>query len=353
VTAAREGCAPERPSFSIFIPVWNDTRWLPGAIESVLAQDYPHWELIVGDNASTADVEEVVRRYADPRICYQRWETHVPVDESFNRTARLCRNEWVQPLSADDRLRPACLSRLAAEIEQAQARTHRLAVVMTACARVYPDGTSADQLWYGSKPRLPVRAGLYDSISLLDLFTHDGNPPWNTGSVAVHRTVLAESGGLFRPEIGLSCDVELVIRAGAYGDVSYVDDVLLDFTVRQDADNTAKLIRNRSGGSRNTTMAAALLAGLAVHEHRREVSRRERRAILAAVARSHLQRAGQHRIFAGGQGRHGAASDVIRAFRHSPPTVLAPHRFVYALATILGPRALLLRGQRLLAGRHG
>jgi hypothetical protein len=343
---------PALVSFSVFIPVWNDTRWLPGAIESVLAQEHAEWELIIGDNASTTEVQGVVCRYQDLRIRYHRWETHVPVDESFNRTALLGRCDWLVPLSADDRLHPAGLSRLAAAIEDAGPRSARIAIAIGACNRVYPDGTSADRAWYGSAPRLRVRAGLHDAQAWFDVFTHDGNPPWNTGSLAVQRAVVEESGGLLRPDVGLSCDVELAIRAGAYGDVVYVDEPLLDFTVRPDADNTGKLIQNRDGG-RHTTACTALLGGLRVHEHRREVSGRERRGILAAVSRSHLQRAGQHRIFPGGRGRIGALQDVARAFAHSPVTVLAPHRLAYAAAMLVLPRRVLAWGQQRMAARHG
>jgi glycosyltransferase involved in cell wall biosynthesis len=52
---------------SVAIPVWNDSRWLPGAIESVLAQTYQNWELVIGDNASSEDLAGIVSRYADPR----------------------------------------------------------------------------------------------------------------------------------------------------------------------------------------------------------------------------------------------------------------------------------------------
>lgn len=44
---------------SVFIPVWNDTSWLPRAIQSVVQQSHADWELVIGDNASTEDVEAV------------------------------------------------------------------------------------------------------------------------------------------------------------------------------------------------------------------------------------------------------------------------------------------------------
>jgi GT2 family glycosyltransferase len=349
--------APVR--FSVFIPVWNDTVWLPGAIESVLAQDYPHWDLIVGDNASDADVAGVVASYDDARIRYHRFATHVPIDENFNRTALLAESEWVQLLCADDRLRRGCLSRLANAIHEASAAIsssapgeRRLALALTACRRVYPNGEPADRVWYGSKPKLPARSGTYDSKSWFGLLMQDGQPPWNAGSIAVSRSVIEESGGFFRPEVGLSCDVEMVLRAGAYGDVVYVDEPLLDFTVRSDADNAVRLWANRAKGSAQTPSGAAILAALRVHEHRRAMTPAERRMAFAAISRSHLQRAAQHRVLADGLGRRGAIRDVLQAVRLSPGTVLAPYHLGYAAAAILLPGPLLRTFQRWLAARH-
>jgi GT2 family glycosyltransferase len=341
--------------FSVFIPVWNDTVWLPGAIDSVLAQDYPHWELIVGDNASDADVAGVVARYDDPRIRYHRFATHVPIDENFNRTALLASNEWVQLLCADDRIRPTCLSRLAESITRASTASggdRRLALALTACRRVFPNGEPADRIWYGSKPKLPARSGTYDAERWFNLLMQDGQPPWNAGSIALTRSVIEESGGFFRPEVGLSCDVEMVLRASAYGDVVYLDEPLLDFTVRSDADNAIRLWANRAKGSEQTPSGAAILTALRVHEHRRTVTRAERRSALAAVARSHLQRAAQHRVLPDGLGRRGALWDVTRAIRLSPRTMLNPYHLGYAAGAILLPEPLLRTLQRWLAARH-
>jgi hypothetical protein len=152
--------------------------------------------------------------------------------------------------------------------------------------------------------------------------------------------------------VGLSADVELSFRASAYGPVVYVDEPLLDFTVRDDADNSVRLRKNRSGDDERTPVEIAILAGLNVHRHRRTVSRGERRAAHAAIARSHLQRAAQHRVLAGGRGRAGALRDVMAAWRWSAATAVSPYNLAYALAALLAPTALLRRAQRKLSARH-
>lgn len=56
--------------FSIIIPTYNRAAFLPKAIESVLAQTYNDWELIIVDDGSTDNTKDVVAKYSDSRIQY-------------------------------------------------------------------------------------------------------------------------------------------------------------------------------------------------------------------------------------------------------------------------------------------
>ncbi len=328
-------------AISVFIPVRNDSKWLPRAIESVLQQTYQHWELVIGDNASTEDIASVVGRYDDPRIRYHRFDHGVSILESWNRTAGLCESDWIQSLAADDRIRPDCLQRLAAAIEWFEPQVPRLAMALSSCRRVYPDGGSADRVWYGTKAKFPVRDGVYSPSEWLELCTGDGQPPWQVGSVVVSRRVVAESGGLFRPEVGLSADFESTMRVGAYGHVAYLMDELLDYTVRDDSDGPQRLQFNRASGVGDTVVGLAYQNALHAHDEVRGLSSRERRRLINAIGRSHLQRAAQHRVLPQGKGRRGALSDVIRAAKWSPGVVLRPSGLVFAAGSILAPTWLL------------
>ena len=206
------------PRFSIFIPVWNGAAWLGGAIESVLAQTYPEWELVIGDNASTDGVAIVVGRYTDPRIRLHRWPTHTDLCENFNRTMLLCRSEWVQPLGVDDRLVPRCLETIAARMRVESDRRMRLSAVIAAAHRVDLRGQLADASYYGCRGPAKIPNGVHDAASWLH-YSLTGVTPWNIGTVAFARDVLAEMGSFFRPEIGLCADIDLMLRTSAYGDI--------------------------------------------------------------------------------------------------------------------------------------
>lgn len=61
------------PSVSILLPTYNRGSYLPMAIETCLAQDYPNLKIIIGDDASTDDTENIIKKYlSDKRIVYLR-----------------------------------------------------------------------------------------------------------------------------------------------------------------------------------------------------------------------------------------------------------------------------------------
>lgn len=56
--------------FSIIIPTYNRAAFLSPAIDSVLAQTYPNWELLIVDDGSTDNTKDVVLSYSDKRTIY-------------------------------------------------------------------------------------------------------------------------------------------------------------------------------------------------------------------------------------------------------------------------------------------
>lgn len=329
---------------SVFIPVYNDARWLGGAIDSLLAQTHQDWELVIGDNASERDLAAIVAGYSDDRIRYHRWDTHTDFVDNHNRTIGLCRFEWLQLLSADDRLHPDCLARIAARIEALAGEGTTPAMVATACRPVDEAGQPAAFEFSGSWRIKQLPDGLYDSRAWFHHVAAPGQVPWNVGSLAVGRHVTDVLGGFFRVEIGLSVDIDMALRVGAYGPVAYIDEPLLDYTVRSGGINR-ELARKDRAQADMTTHGKVLLAGLAVHEARREVGADERRFVRRMIAQSFIGRALQHRYLPDGRGRRGAFGNVARAFRHDPFWFLDIRQAVRGLAALVAPRWALVEAK--------
>jgi glycosyltransferase involved in cell wall biosynthesis len=95
---------------TVGIPTWNRSNMLRSAIESVLAQRYQNFTLIISDNSSDDDTADVVASYRDQRIVFSRLKANIGRPANFNRLIQLAKTEFVVLLSDDDRLHPEHLS---------------------------------------------------------------------------------------------------------------------------------------------------------------------------------------------------------------------------------------------------
>lgn len=86
----------ETPTLSIGVPVHNEGSRLRPTLESLLAQDFSDFELIISDNASTDDTEAVCAEYVarDPRVRYYRNEANQGAIANFNRVFELSRGKY-------------------------------------------------------------------------------------------------------------------------------------------------------------------------------------------------------------------------------------------------------------------
>lgn len=95
---------------SIIMPSYNTGRYIKESIESVLAQSYPTWELIIVDDCSTDNTDEVVRQFlADSRIRYIKNSTNSGAAVSRNRALREAKGKWIAFLDSDDLWEPTKL----------------------------------------------------------------------------------------------------------------------------------------------------------------------------------------------------------------------------------------------------
>ena len=102
-----------RPRVSVGLPVYNGAGFLAGAIESLLAQTFTDFELILSDNASTDSTQQIGLAYAakDARVRYHRNETNIGASGNHNRTIELCRGEYFLWFGHDDLCAPTYLAR--------------------------------------------------------------------------------------------------------------------------------------------------------------------------------------------------------------------------------------------------
>jgi len=102
-----------KPRVSIGLPVYNGERFLKEALDSLLAQTYADFELIISDNASTDQTESICRTYAasDQRIRYYRNKENVGAARNFNHVFELSSGEYFKWATADDVCSPELVAR--------------------------------------------------------------------------------------------------------------------------------------------------------------------------------------------------------------------------------------------------
>jgi glycosyltransferase involved in cell wall biosynthesis len=112
------------PTVSIGMPVYNGADYIRRSVESLLAQDYEDFELIISDNASTDETESICREFAatDARIRYYRNDTNVGASGNYNKTFKLARGKFFKWAAHDDECDRTMLSRCVEFLERAPDR---------------------------------------------------------------------------------------------------------------------------------------------------------------------------------------------------------------------------------------
>ncbi|MDC0834855.1 glycosyltransferase [Geitlerinema sp. CS-897] len=100
-----------RPTVSIIVPSYNRAYIIDRAIDSVLAQTVADWELIVVDDGSKDNTQQVVEQFGDSRIRYLRHDPNRGVCAARNTGIEAASGTYVAFLDSDDRWRPEKLEK--------------------------------------------------------------------------------------------------------------------------------------------------------------------------------------------------------------------------------------------------
>ena len=130
------------PLISIGVPVYNGEKYLAATVDSILAQTFADFELVISDNGSTDGTQAMCEAYAarDPRVRYFREEENRGAPWNIDRVVALSRCEFFKWQSADDTLAPTFLQRCVEVFENDPA----VGVVMSRCAPIDARGVLID-----------------------------------------------------------------------------------------------------------------------------------------------------------------------------------------------------------------
>lgn len=114
----KQSATEHLPLISIIMPAHNTAPYIGQAIESVLAQTYPRWELLIIDDASTDQTGAIVKTFNDPRIRYQKRPRIGHPAGVRNAGLRLAQGEFIAFLDSDDLYYPDTLEKLSTPLRE-------------------------------------------------------------------------------------------------------------------------------------------------------------------------------------------------------------------------------------------
>jgi glycosyltransferase involved in cell wall biosynthesis len=206
---------------SVCIPTYNYARFLGQAIESVLAQTWGEFELVVCDNASTDDTQGVIKSFRDERIRAYRNDTNIGLFGNFSRCLELARGDLVKFVCSDDWLEPGYLERAVPVM-----RDHPGVALLTTAGWVVDEdgrrfGMASAEL--GAGPVVPAARAIAVQARWLNLI---GMPT----STLIRRAAVAEAGG-FDQRFAPASDVHLWLKLLARGDLGWLPEPLCHLRV--------------------------------------------------------------------------------------------------------------------------
>lgn len=280
------------PLVSIVVPAYNYAAYLHEAIDGILAQDYPHIELIVLNDGSTDATEDVLRSYPAGKFY---WETQANIGQAatLNKGWRKARGEILAYLSADDTLQPNAVRRSVEEFLR-----HPTAVATYCDFNLI--GTDSRILRHVSAPEFDYREMIERVVC-------------HPGPGAFFRRFAFEQAGPWNAAYRQMPDYDFWLRLGLLGPFHHITESLASFRVHE---------ASQTYSPTTPAKCEEPLRIITEYYRRLDLPHAVRRSELQARGFAHLATANLHWR----AGRYGVGmQNFARAFRVHPLIATSPH----------------------------
>jgi len=193
------------PRATVIIPTYNRAGVIGRAIQSVLAQSFHDWELLVVDDGSADDTESVIASFGDARIQFIRHRWNRGQSAARNTGIARARGDWISFLDSDDEWEP---DKLSCEAE-------RIRSVGDSVGLLYCGKRIREERGRLLQVRMPTKEGqVYQSLLAWDFIG-------SCSRVTVRRGALLGAGG-YDENLGNAEDWDLWLRIAKQYEVAAV-----------------------------------------------------------------------------------------------------------------------------------
>lgn len=238
------------PLVSICIPTYNRADYITKAIDSALSQTYKNIEVIVVDNASTDNTEEIVSMYTDPRLRYVRNSENLGLFGNFNRCIELYNGEYLHILHSDDYIDHDFTEKCVDFFEK-----HTDVWLTSTSSRVISSGKTAETKEFESDTILTCPNGFQKILSARCYIA--------CPSVMVRRGLYEDTSvGKFSLEYPYSGDYYQWLKATRHYNVGYVSDAWLNYQTSEISESYRLLFKTPMGYFDTLKIYAQLISDL-------------------------------------------------------------------------------------------
>ena len=218
------------PKVSVLMPAYNAASFIEDAIQSVLAQTFTDYELVIVDNCSTDSTKEIIAQYlSDKRIKYFRNETNIGVVGNFNKCFSHAQGDYLKVLCADDKFHPQLLEKFVPVMEHSP----NVSIVASYSQEF---GLSSKILKAPFSHHVDGKHLTYEILKNWNYLGHPSNVMFRKAGLKV---------GGFRNEYLWMSDWEMWLRVLSTGDAYFIPEVL-SYTRFHEKQVTTATIKNFS-----------------------------------------------------------------------------------------------------------
>lgn len=204
----------DKPKLSVCIPAFNGAAYIQQAVQSVLAQTWGEYELVVCDDASSDDTRERVAAFSDPRIRLERNPARLGLVGNWNRCLALAHGEYICIFHQDDVMLPGFAHSSCQALDCHKTASFTFANIQT----INETGHVLGGHW--SPHVLPMRDSFFSGNDFLKILCANGNiVPCST---VVMRAPAARAARGFDDRLAFTPDFEKWLRICLEGDVVYL-----------------------------------------------------------------------------------------------------------------------------------
>jgi len=236
------------PTVSVCVPTYNGERFIERTLQSVLAQHYKDFEIVLGDDGSTDGTLDAVSRCTDDRLRIVPGTSGVNAPANFNRLIQAAHGRYVKLLCQDDMLYPDCLGR---QVEAMELGAEQ-GVVLVSCTRDIVDDN--DRVVYRNRGWRNAAGVIHGTEAMRANVRAGTNLIGEPSATLCSRDVLLDVGG-YSLDQSYMVDLDLWMRMLDRGNLAYLPEPLCTFRVSR-MSWSSRLARHQAREARKALRSA-------------------------------------------------------------------------------------------------